>query len=231
MGMDGVELILAVEDSFRVQLPDEDVGRVATVGDLHELVVSRLELGSVVRRDSARCLAGPAFYRVRRAIAQTMGTGLRTIRPSTTLRSVIPPRNRRARWSEIEGETGLRFPDRPISLAQVCVFLTGVAGCIGWGVIREAGRVLPGITGLLAGTVFAMITDPWLAVFPRQMLTVGDLVRDVVALNHGHLTAEARGWTREEAWESLCRIIVAQTGVEASRVVAEARIVDTLGID
>jgi acyl carrier protein len=32
MGLDGAELVLAIEDSFQIQLPDERIGRVATVG-------------------------------------------------------------------------------------------------------------------------------------------------------------------------------------------------------
>lgn len=232
--MDGVELVLAIEESFRIQLPDEDVGRVSTVGDLYELVVSRLELGRVVRRDSAQCLTGPAFYQVRRAISKTMRVELRTIRPSTALRALLPTRSRRVRWLEIEKATGLKFPALPIGIFQVCVFLTGVAGWMGWATNQDGGlgtALARGIGGLLTGMALAVAANRWLAVFPRRLVTVGDLVQDVVALNHGQLTAAALRWTREEAWTALCRIIVAQTGVEASRVVAEAQIVDTLGID
>lgn len=41
MGLDVVELILAVEDAFQIQIADEEAGSVSTIGDLHNLVVSK----------------------------------------------------------------------------------------------------------------------------------------------------------------------------------------------
>ena len=40
MGLDGVELILAVEETFQIHIADEEAGEVFTIGDLHELVIS-----------------------------------------------------------------------------------------------------------------------------------------------------------------------------------------------
>ena len=39
MGLDGVELVLAIEDSFGVEIPDEDAERIITVGDLNDYVL------------------------------------------------------------------------------------------------------------------------------------------------------------------------------------------------
>jgi acyl carrier protein len=36
MGLDGVELILAVEDAFQIHIANEEAGRVSTVGDLRD---------------------------------------------------------------------------------------------------------------------------------------------------------------------------------------------------
>jgi acyl carrier protein len=44
MGLDTVELILRVEETFDVSLPDEDCGSIRTVGDLYRLVLLRLDL-------------------------------------------------------------------------------------------------------------------------------------------------------------------------------------------
>jgi len=81
MGLDGVELLLAVEDAFHIHLADDEAGSVYTVGDLHNLVISKLQ-----GQDSKRCLTSVAFYRTRRGIIDTLGIDRREVRPATHLR-------------------------------------------------------------------------------------------------------------------------------------------------
>jgi len=52
MGLDSVELLLSVEDTFQIKIPDRDAEKFLTVGELHEWVVSeliRLERSNVNR--------------------------------------------------------------------------------------------------------------------------------------------------------------------------------------
>jgi acyl carrier protein len=44
MGMDMVEIVLRTEEVFCVELPDQECGRVVTVGDLYRLVLSKIAL-------------------------------------------------------------------------------------------------------------------------------------------------------------------------------------------
>ena len=44
MGLDTVEIVLRTEETFNVDLPDDECGMVVTVGDLYRLVLSELEL-------------------------------------------------------------------------------------------------------------------------------------------------------------------------------------------
>jgi hypothetical protein len=61
-------------------------------------------------------------------------------------------------------------------------------------------------------------------------VTVGDFASDVLALNHARLADDAGSANTTEIWESLCRIIVMQTGVPRKKITPEAGI-DDLDID
>jgi len=65
----------------------------------------------------------------------------------------------------------------------------------------------------------------------RHDATVGDLARDVMALNHARLVAEIGSWNKSDVGEALCRVIVMRTSVQRDRITPEALIIDDLGID
>src|ERR1700753_1435542 len=47
MGLDTVEIVLRTEETFNVDLPDDECSKVVTVGDLYRLVLSKLDLSYV----------------------------------------------------------------------------------------------------------------------------------------------------------------------------------------
>lgn len=106
MGLDGVELILAVEDAFQIHIADEEAGNVVTVGDLHALVIASLQ-----RQDTKRCLTSTAFYRTRSGIVDALGVERRNIRPSTELAAILPEGDRRKKWRRIQASMMLKLPD------------------------------------------------------------------------------------------------------------------------
>jgi acyl carrier protein len=53
VGLDTVELVMAVEDHFQIEIPDEVAATLETVGLLHGFVVSQLQRRSLFRIDEA----------------------------------------------------------------------------------------------------------------------------------------------------------------------------------
>jgi hypothetical protein len=230
MGLDGVELILAVEDAFQIHIADEEAGNVSTVGDLHNLVVSKLQ-----GQDSKRCLTSAAFYRTRRGIVDTLGVDRRKIRPATPLEDLLPRNSRRVKWRRIQAAMKLKLPDlQHPGWIQLSLLTMGVALAVGPGVYRRVGYgwiALLFFLGLVVGG-FLIRLSPVLAVaFPNRDATVGDLARDVLAVNHARLVDEVGSWNKKDVWEALCRVIVIQTAVAREKITPEAGIIDDLGID
>jgi acyl carrier protein len=56
MGLDFVELILAIEDAFQIHFADEEANKLAIVGDLQNLVVHKLPAFG-----KTKCLTSAAF--------------------------------------------------------------------------------------------------------------------------------------------------------------------------
>ena len=230
MGLDGVELILAVEDAFQIHIADDESGNVWTVGDLHNLVVSKLQ-----GQDSKRCLTSAAFYRTRRGIVDTLGIDRREVRPATPLEVILPRKSRREKWRSIQAAMKMKLPDLQhpgwiqlglLTIGVVLAVTAGVHGGFGYGSIA-----LLAFLGLVIGG-FLIRLSPVLAVaFPNHDATVGDLVRDVLAMNHARLVDEVGSWNKKDVLEALCRVIVMQTAVAREKITPEASIVDDLGID
>lgn len=230
MGLDGIELILAIEDAFQIHIADEEAGNVSTVGDLHSLVLSKLDA-----RDAKRYLTSAAFYRTRRGIIDTLGIERREIRPSTLLAVILPRSNRCENWRRIQEAMKLKLPDlRHPGWIQLGLIAAGVALAVATGLYSGASYKwisLLFILGLVVGG-FAIKLSPSLAVaFPNRNVTVGDLARDVLAINYAHLASEIGSSNKNDVWEALCRVIVLQTGVAPDKITPQARIVGDLGID
>jgi hypothetical protein len=229
MGLDQVELLLAVEDGFQIHIENHEAARVGTVGDLYDLVVSKLRHST-----SKQCLTSAAFYRTRRGIVDSLGVPRREIRPSTNLEPLLPEATRRRMWQTIEAVVGLKLPKLKYPGSTVSTFLViGMIGGIASAVFAHAGAAtiaFAAFGGLILGGSLLRVTLGLAIAIPNGEVTVGDLARDVLALNHASLARELGGWNEKDAWETLCRIIVNQTGVDPHLITREAGIVDDLGI-
>ena len=117
---------------------------------------------------------------------------------------------------------------------RFCLLTTGVTATVGAGMYRGVGLGWPALLffiGIVAGG-FLIRLSPLLAIsFPTGNITVGDLARDVLAVNHARLIDDVGGWYKKDVWESLRRVIVIETGVTPEKVKPDARIVDDLRID
>ena len=101
MGLDFVEIIIAVEEAFQIAIPDADAERMRTPRNMVEYVMSRI--GS--EKDS-RCLEQRAFYRLRRAIMQVFERPRKAIRPNTRWQEIITHRQTRHNWELLHQATG-----------------------------------------------------------------------------------------------------------------------------
>lgn len=63
MGLDAVEIVMEVEESFGITIPEDRAGNVRTVGDLYAIV---LDLTKDINRDNSVCVTASTFRSLRR---------------------------------------------------------------------------------------------------------------------------------------------------------------------
>jgi len=244
MGLDTVEIVLRVEETFGVDLPDDELGSVSTVGDLYKLLLSRLD-------GSYTCLSSRAFYRVRRSMVEVLGVSRRSIRPSTELQPLLGNRRSVEQWKQIESLAALRFPrlehPRWFHTAALLVSATVyLSACFVVMPIYFAGKLAP-ISGLQAigfpfaiGVIFVPIAmavmrsaTPFLA-NAAPVPTVGGLARSVLTNNYAVIAqgaAQSKKRDDVEVWQILKEIIVDELQIEPGEVTPEAHFGRDLGAD
>ena len=105
MGLDSVELVMAVEEEFGVDLPDDKLAEVRTVGDFHRCVVEALGASP-----PAHCLKQRLFFKLRRAMMENYGLEREQIRLDAVLGDLVP-QNELAQGLKFFAEfTELKFP-------------------------------------------------------------------------------------------------------------------------
>jgi hypothetical protein len=187
-GFDSVELVIAVEDCFKISIPDTDAERIQTVGQFADYVAGRV--GAVDDQGNVRCLTATAFYRARRKLMSAAWVERSDIRPDTPIELFLNPAHRRAAWKRLGEVLGVKLPGLRHSgleaLASGLFFLLLVCGLIAmkfaesWATafLLLAGSIAaPSIIIYLARTRFATEVPRFVStVGAVSSLTVGNLI-------------------------------------------------------
>jgi hypothetical protein len=232
MGLDQVELVIAIEDAFGIEFPDEEAAEIRTVGDLYDSIVSKLD-----NEAARRYLTSIAFYRTRRGLVDGLKVRRRLIRPSIPVAPLFPQASRREDWSRVQIASGLRFPNLLLpQWVHRCSLIVAVA-VIALSILLVAfGKLSPWVIGpalflgMGAGGGLLSLARPFANVLPNG-LTVGSLAKDVLMKNHAQISAQAKGWNASEVWDILCRLFETVSGVDRQEIRRDAEIVADLGID
>jgi acyl carrier protein len=108
MGLDAVELILAVEDAFCIAIPDAVIAEMITPAALISFVQSAVKS----RPDRSTCISMRAFHRVRACLMKSTGVGRSEVTLSTPIRRLFSGSNRVDQWKEFKTDASLvSLPD------------------------------------------------------------------------------------------------------------------------
>lgn len=236
MGLEMVELIMEVEETFGIVIPLEEASRMATVGDLYDfLIKAQTEQRAALAGDSddTICLRSRVFFELRRA-AEKLGAEKR-LRPADSISKIIPPTARNEYWNRLAVESQFELPrlERPSWLVILYkIVVLSISVCVGL-LIGQFGVVMGWVMGtfvlLIVGRLAIELTKPF-AVHPaKQFATLRGLAEMTLVKNFPLLGDRCQDAGEENIWGSLSSLIVEQLGVDADEVTPTANFVSDLG--
>jgi acyl carrier protein len=110
MGLDIVEMMMAIEQGFGVEIPDDAAARMRTPRDVVTWLEGILPVGS-----GGVCLSQRAFYRLRERCGHHLRLPSRALRPATRLDDVLDADARRGAWQAIGADLGAEKWPAPAS--------------------------------------------------------------------------------------------------------------------
>lgn len=240
MGLDAVEIIMDVEEAFGIQVDDECVSRVRTVGDLYELIVQETlkRETSNSRASCSQCLSAATFRLIRRGLQRNLHLEVARLRPGDRLEAFFPRVGRRQLWNTLQRSLDIKLPAlvRSIGVVTALTLVTiASAVFVGLYTVRHTTHVFSIGSALAAaaavGFILARLSRPLATHFDRTAETFRNFTYAVLARNCSVLSARFRICTSTDIWDALREIIIEQLGVKPQRVTRDALLVEDLGMN
>ena len=234
MGLDSVELVMKVEKTFGINIPDQEAEKIATVGDMYNAVWQHLE-GKYSDVHKA-CKSQALFYKLRQGVMETFQLARQDFRLNTSMNDIFPLQNRRQVYASFARTHQLQLPDLvltgPWSSFLTYLGYVSILGGLGCSLLlifffdfSNWALVMP-----VAGIALTWLTST----MPRRTViepaSVRQFTQQVLAMNYATLVQE-QGVTRKEVESVINHIIVDVAGVEWHEIKPEAKFTDDLGID
>lgn len=230
MGLDGVELVMEIEDRFGVVITDAEASQFRTVGDVVGLLNSRIEAAK-----SGHCATLAAFLSLRGLVRDVVGDAEFSVRPKDAVAAKLSTSQRRRLWRQAPKALEiclepLRAPRmiRATFTANACLIVVAAVAAGGPWANDFIPPVLLVFLGALLLIASFLAVQPFRTVPPESWSTFGAIARQIArktaASNNLHLRDD------ESILAELRPILTNVLGVAPDRVTADARLVEDLGL-
>ena len=233
MGLDSVEILIKVEDTFAIKIPNQQAEKIITVGDFHNVVWQHLE-----GKPSDKCKSQNLFYKLRKSFSEKFNFPLNLLHLDTSPEQIFPKTNRRQEYLNFGSQTNLKLPDLTLtkpwtSLLSIFGFVTVVGGlAISLILINFFNHTkwiisIP-IGGIILTLLFSELLNSKRTLIQDQ--TMRDFTYHTLALNYSELLAN-EGTNRQEMETVINHIIADKVGLNFDEVTFDKKIADDLGVD
>lgn len=234
MGLDAIEIVMRVEKTFAIKIKDEEAEVLRTVGDMHQLVWSKID-GTV----SDSCASQSIFYRLRSSMTETYDIDRMKVSPDILLPQLIPVNQTIAQWQNFSLNANLKLPDleyrQPYNSIRYLLRINAII-CTLFAVLIAIyySTLLPLLLCPISYIVFVFFDK----IFSNKKtaapsVSMRQFASNVLALNIDNLknvNGKSIYITRKEMEKIINNIIVDVLGVRVKDVTPEKSFVKDLGI-
>lgn len=234
MGLDGVEIIMEIEDVFDIRIADEEAERTITVGDAVRLVIAKRFAGR-----AHGCVGSWAFRRVRKALGGAIGVPRQAVKRRTPLAMLIPVLGRPDHWRRLEKTLGLKLPS--LSLSGRLQTAIGVTACavgalLAWGAAHAGCSSAAWVSvAVIAGIASAIGLELRLSSsadrFDARLATMEGLTMTVLSGNYAVLSDERERFDEREVFAVVREITAIHLGLDPQTILREDEFVKDLAAD
>lgn len=230
MGLDGVEIIMNIEQAFGLTIKDGEAENVITVNDLYILVKNKLEISQ-----RSQCKTSRVFYKVRRSLVEVFHVRRADIRPSVRLSSLVPKEDIRKNWGRLKAELGVKIPDlqRPRWLEDAILYFTLVlALCAFFAFGLEAFQLGLAVIifSILSAIALYNVTKPLEIHIPGHVDKLSHFTYSVLSQNPSFIEEQRNAWVDKDLFRLVQAIIAEQMDFPIEKVKPQSSLIDDLGI-
>ena len=233
MGLDSIELLTDVEQTFGIKIPDEEAVLILTVGDFYEAVWRQ-----VSSRKSSFCRSQIVFYTLRKHFFKLSDYSHLDFHPKARVEDVFPIVDRRYFYNTFEKSVGLKLPDLslPLRLGNILFWtaFTAVLASIIFSIVMVVVKDNSGWWFLLP-LLCLQLCISFSKLLDKQRVfisapTIRDFCLQTLALNYNSVGNDS-GVNKQEMEQVIRQIIADKHGFNLAEVTKEKKICDDLGID
>jgi acyl carrier protein len=219
MGLDGVELVMSIEEGFGVTIADAEAEACVTPAAVVDLVFGKLRAS-----DERVCVSQRAFYLLRKGLTRTLGVARRQVDLAADIRSFTAGRSEREVWDDLK--TAVQARSWP-ALARPR-WLTASLGMLSLGTfcaLMARFHWAAAVAGtVLVACVAARLTRPFRSRIPARYSRLRELVPFAV-------TSDAISWTRDQVAALVRKLVIEQLGLREGQYREDAEFMKDLGMN
>jgi acyl carrier protein len=178
MGLEGVELVIAMENAFEISITDEEAENIYTPKDAIDLILNKVKMG-----DDQICLSQIAFHRYRQILVNDFGVIRKAVKRDTDLSKLVPVDHHKKFWKQVQKESKIQnFPK--LSRPKWMVYMSWIIFVF---TVFLIGYEFDFLIGIIIGVVLfwgiMFVTESFQTMIPDYYQSMDKLVLYTVSTN------------------------------------------------